>query len=315
MATFITNPLPASDAKIRFLEPYVSNGLNRRTVGIIPEGIYRGFDVSAVGTTVTVAADVVTMDSVAVCETLDEALVPNQFQLTVRHEGDFILDFSGLGPADYPNAIVLETVYDLTGTAPLTGVTTVTIKVLDLVDVLPEHVVLCQTTKVGPNVIISNTTREDLGGPLVTPNQLSLGGTQYTEVIDDTSGTFAMNFGPAFPVFVPIPSPIGAFVQGGTVPSDVVVSVSATSLAAVFSHDGTVLGIDLDAGPIRVVAATTNTGLGDGRGVVLSSTLKFLAVPPGPHTFNLHGSLGFGLSGGGVLRTGAAPIRIVISHK
>jgi len=610
MATFLTNPLPASDAKIRFMEPYVSNGLNRRTVGIVPEGIYRGFNVSAIGTVVTVAADVVTMDSVAVCETLDEALVPNQFQLTVRHEGDFILDFSPLGPADYPNAIVMETVYDLTGTAPLTGVTTVTIKVLDLVDVLPEHVVLCQTTKVGPNVIIDNTNREDLGGPLVTQTQLAgagggttlaftdinyTGGTegfgaiadvtgvtiafnlsvdgavqffgsgaslanpfiqgnylglavnvngtdymlngtgaqgfnavgggnlvtfgftggnaisgqralnlvagpytvklrafgngylnssvdfptrltavypvltgsaataspittqeaenvtggsitnsgaigtyadvplttiafalsapqtiyfsgeayafrddaqlgrqntqlglsvdgvdyngtaadtatlseyvstgvtvtkgislpiglhtaklrirrhqvgnsasaivvgdathpirltalytipqtaaassQYTEVIDDTSGTFALAFGPAFPIFSPIPSPVGAFVQGGAIPSDVAVAVSATSLFGTAFHDGSVLGISLDAGPIRVVASTTNTGLGDGRGVVLSSTLKFPAVPPGAHTFNLHLSIGYGLLSASVLRTAVAPLRILISHQ
>lgn len=315
MATFITNPLPASDAKIRFMEPYVSNGLNRRTVGIVPEGIYRGFDVSAVGTIVTVAADITTMDSVAVCETLDEALVPNQFQLTVRHEGDFVLDFTPLGPADYPNAIVLETVYDLTGTSPLTGVTTVTVKVLDLVDVLPEHVVLCQTTKVGPNVIISNLTREDLGGPLVTPNQLSLGGTQYTEVEDTASGTFVLTFGPAFPAFAIIPSPVGAFVQGGTVPSDVLVNVSGTSIFGAAFHDGSVLGVSLDAGPIRVASSTTNTGLGDGRGVVLSGVLKFAAVPPGPHTINVHLSIGYGLISARVLRQLEAPLRITISHK
>jgi hypothetical protein len=313
MATFITNPLPASDAKIRFMEPYVSNGLNRRTVGIIPEGIYRGYNVSAVGTTVTVAADVTTMDSVAVCETLDEALAPNQFQLTVRHEGDILLDFSGLAPADYPNAVVLETVYDLTGTAPLTGVTTVTIKVLDLVDVLPEHVVLCQTTLVGPNVIISNTAREDLGGALVTQDQLSTGGTQFTEAQDDFSGTFGT--GAVYPAFSPIPSPIGAFTQGGTVPSDVAVHVTAQSdaFSSLFFIDTSILGIALDAGPIRVVGSTSNGGFGDGRGCEIGGSIKFPAVPPGPHTFILH--LSQTAFSSAVKRLAIAPLRMVIFHK
>lgn len=208
MATFLTNPLPASDAKIRFMEPYVSNGLNRRTVGIIPEGVYRGFDVSAVGTTVTIAADITTMDSVAVCETFDEALAPNQFQLTVRHEGDIVLDFSGLAPADYPNAIVLETVYDLTGTSPLTGVTSVNIKVLDLVDVLPEHVVLAHTTLVGLNVIVDDSFREDTGGPLVTAAALgSYSGKVASSVV--TSGPFVFAAG----AFAPIPGATVAFTQ------------------------------------------------------------------------------------------------------
>jgi hypothetical protein len=305
MATFLTNPLPASDAKIRFMEPYVSNGLNRRTVGVIPTGVYRGYDVSAVGTTVTISADLATMDSVAVCETLDEALVANQFQLTVRHEGDIVLDFSGLAPADYPNAIVLETIYDITGTSPLTGVTTVAIKVIELADVKPEHVVLAHTTLVGPNVIVDDSFREDNGGEVLTP--ASLASTVDVYKVDTMFVNPAAGFTGAFTNIA------GAVLNFNTTETGIVMATGNAIITTAFDGAGE-LRFMLDG----VTAGTTTLRVGgsaavdDGSGQLLANaggtwTDVFSGVAPGAHTLQVQG--------GGSTFAAVYNVRITAQHK
>ena len=44
----------ANEAKIRWREPYVSEGLNRKFAGVIPRGIYRGFGIQPSGAALSI---------------------------------------------------------------------------------------------------------------------------------------------------------------------------------------------------------------------------------------------------------------------
>lgn len=71
--TFVTPSLPNSNIKVRWREQYGSSALNKKFAGIIPAGIYRGFNLSTSGSnnTVTVAPDATFLDHLAVYETSD----------------------------------------------------------------------------------------------------------------------------------------------------------------------------------------------------------------------------------------------------
>lgn len=217
----------------------------------------------------------------------------------------FTLNF-GATAGDIFDIIVFQGAPSITGLAllNLTDVTT------NLANAIKDVSTLRAALATAANPL---STIADINAAIAAAILLLPGPTKYTEIEDFASGTFGS--GAVFPAFALIPSPVGAFVQGGVAPADVVVSVSGTSIWGAAFHDGSILGISLDAGPIRVAAATTNSGLGDGRGVVLSSTLKFPAVAPGAHTFHLHLSIGFGLAAANIMRTAEAPLRMVISHR
>lgn len=191
MVTLLTQSLPAADMKVQFQEPFLSRALNQKGAGVIPEGVYRGFLVSALGFTVTLDPDPTTGDSVAVCDTLNASLLPNNHNVTIQHVGPITLDFTGV--LSYPNVIVLEARYDLTSPTPLSGLSEVRVKVVQSVDVLPQHVILAEVT--GPPPIIDVTNAERTGGPLLTP-------TSVVPIL----GTFA---------FAKFSTPIGSFGWGG----------------------------------------------------------------------------------------------------
>jgi hypothetical protein len=316
MTAFATFQLPDGATKLRFKEPYVSEAANLKDAGVTPPGVYRGYTPSPQpGFLLNFNVDATSLDSVAVVET------PQHYNMTVRSDVQISIDMTG--QVVFPVLAVLRTEYGITP-SPLAGFTFSRVLVVSptVNNANPQNlhtgdVKLCRIVGfIGtiPNTSTAPVTdRQDNGGPLVTSNQLSSSGTQYTEVEDVVSGVFVTGAG--YPAFSPIPSPVGAFVQGGTGPSDVVVHVTAQSDAgsSLFFIDTSILGIDLDAGPIRVVGSTSNLGLGDGRGANIGGSIKFPAVPPGPHTFNLH--LSQTSFSSAVKRDAAHPLRMVIFHK
>lgn len=84
-------PIPEAQMKMRFKEPYVTEGLNAKTAVSLPRGIYRGFNLgtSPLDLTVVLKADEHSNDHVAVFESAAG------LSLTVRVEGgDVSLDLS-----------------------------------------------------------------------------------------------------------------------------------------------------------------------------------------------------------------------------
>lgn len=145
-----------------------------------------------------------------------------------------------------------------------------------------------------------------------------LGNTPPSPVTDDefedtVSGTFAT--AAAFPVFAAIPGATLLFVQGGLAPSDILVHIDAITLpqAGGAFIDGAVLGVSLDAGPIRVVEGATSQGIGEAGSNNVSGTVKFPAVAPGPHMLDLHLSNTAILSA--VQRGATAPLRMNVQHR
>jgi hypothetical protein len=172
MATVLTQTLPASDVQIRIMEPFTSKALNRKAVGIIPAGIYRGYTPQVVGLDLKLLADSTTGDSVAVVDTLNEVGVANNFNVTVYHEGDLTLDFTPVANGTY--YVVLEVRYAITSTVPFQGVTDARVKVINLGDLVPQHVILTKVTKSGVLLTLDTSVRQDTGGPLVVPNRLPI---------------------------------------------------------------------------------------------------------------------------------------------
>lgn len=249
MVTLLTQNLPAADVSIQFAEPYVSRGLNRKAAGVIPAGIFRGYNPSAVGMTVTIGVNAPTTDSVAVCDTLSSVGVANGFNVTARHEADIVLDFTTV--AIYPNFVVLEARYDITSLTPLQGMTSLQVKVVEPVDVLPQHVVICRTTLVGPNVIIDTSVEERTGGPVLVPNDVAvtrLVSTVYTAG-NVGSGGFSL-----------IPGTLLNFTQTKTGPAYYVIGASTAS----DSTDGSI-GVFEDAATAFQGALTSgNVPVGGG---------------------------------------------------
>ena len=71
--TFVSPAIPATNIKMRWREPYVSSGINKKLAGVVPSGIYRGLRLGTSGSalTVTIAPDPTTLDHLAVYETAD----------------------------------------------------------------------------------------------------------------------------------------------------------------------------------------------------------------------------------------------------
>src|SRR4030067_453836 len=92
------------EVTVRYKEPYITRGLNAKSVGNTAAGIYRGFRLALNGAslTVTIEADATTQDHVAVYET------DTGFSLTLRKAGgDFSVNLSTFANAPPATTVVL----------------------------------------------------------------------------------------------------------------------------------------------------------------------------------------------------------------
>lgn len=104
-----TSMVPFADAeiKMRWREPYVTEGLNKKLAGVVPRGIYRGFRLGENGAPMLleVLADTVKGDHVAVYET--DTAVAERYSLRVELVGgDFTLDLTA-----WPSQLVYIAIY------------------------------------------------------------------------------------------------------------------------------------------------------------------------------------------------------------
>src|SRR5574338_1521564 len=88
--TFPSPTVSTSNIKMRWREPYVTSGLNKKLVGVLPAGIYRGLKLSTSGSnnTVTAIPDSTYQDHVAFYNTADG------FSLTYRDSTNTTYSFA-----------------------------------------------------------------------------------------------------------------------------------------------------------------------------------------------------------------------------
>lgn len=119
MPTLLSTFNPAGgEVKMRYQEPYVTEGLNAKFARVVPRGTHRGFRLStnAAALTLTVSADTTTLDHVA------QYLTTDGHALTIRRTGG---DFAVTLPANntYIIAILASYVVGSTTTAVLNAYT------------------------------------------------------------------------------------------------------------------------------------------------------------------------------------------------
>lgn len=89
-----------AEIRMRYKEPYITQGLNAKQAAISPPGTYRGFLLQSntgLADTVTVKADSVTSDHVVVYEKWKGTAGATRYSLTIRRAtGDFSLNFAAL---------------------------------------------------------------------------------------------------------------------------------------------------------------------------------------------------------------------------
>lgn len=274
----LAQSLPADDLQVRFKEPYVSKGLNRKSEGVIPAGVFRGFTPSVVALQLTLAADVGTGDSVVVAESINASLTGNFYNTTVRHVGDVVLDLTGVPNGTY--FVVLEARYDLTSPTPLTGLTEVRIKLVNGGDLLPQHVILTEVTRAGLLLTLNNALRADTGGPLVTPSQLTTTTLPLMQVFG--SATFAGSIGATGGPFVDVPTIPASIAFVLSVAKTVLVMGSANSVT-VGEDSSTQFGFSIDA--VDTPGSGGGFGLNGANGVYVGAAAYMVpvALAAGPH--------------------------------
>jgi len=103
----------SSTVRMRWREPYVTEGINRKFLGSVPRGIYRGFRLTtdAAAMTVKVLSDSTDSDHLAVYEST------SGYSTTVRRTGgDFTVSL-----AAYPSTVVYLAIYTVYSTATTTA--------------------------------------------------------------------------------------------------------------------------------------------------------------------------------------------------
>jgi len=175
--------MPTDAVKLRFREPYMSEGNNLKSSGIVPYGIYQGFtpNVGADPNVLILNTDGTRNDSVAVCETYLAPPDVANYNLTIRSTDQLQLDFTG--HTVFPVWVVLRPAYSIvahpfSGTTSAQFVTINTLTINDAVATARHHgdIKICKVTSVGPVVFdITSANRDDNGGPLITPATLSSG--------------------------------------------------------------------------------------------------------------------------------------------
>lgn len=110
----------AADIKVRYREPFVTEGLNAKLAGVVPRGIYRGFRLKASGTNfnVDVDADTTSNDHVAVYEVGAGDTTSTRYAITLRKKsGDFSLNLTSLNGVSAVTAyIAIYAAYSVGGT-------------------------------------------------------------------------------------------------------------------------------------------------------------------------------------------------------
>jgi hypothetical protein len=140
MVDYITINLDQNELKMRWQEPYVTEGLNRKFV-VLGKGIARGFNPVVNGQIIELHVDAVASDSVGVVET------DAHYSITVYKTSQVDIDFTDLGDGNY--WIVLEANYVIGSD------TTGAVKVVNIP--ASYHVKVCKVTKTGTTLTVSVT--------------------------------------------------------------------------------------------------------------------------------------------------------------
>jgi hypothetical protein len=297
MSNFPLFQMAEESVKFRFQEPFASDAINKKSTGIIPSGVYRGYDPNPQPNyQLFINTDGGSNDSVAVIET------PTHYNLTIRTEQQLVLDFSG--HTTFPVFVVLRANYSLTP-HPFSGATDAKLVTTQLVQ--SGDVKLCQVTSISgttPVVSITVPANRNESNGLVTADSLF-------EIIDFPKSTVHF-VNPA----MGLP---GAYVD-----------VAGTSVIFVTSKPGRVVAIgnaimttNFDSVTrarfaLDTVPGANELGIGgsvpvdDGSGQLVANAggawmQNFESVPAGTHTLVVQGVSG---SGGGIFNVG-----ILILHK
>jgi hypothetical protein len=167
MANFPVYQIGEEAVKFRFQEPFGSDAANKKSAGVVPVGIYRGYNPNPQANyQLFVNTDGVSNDSVAVVET------PQHYNLTIRNEQQLVLDFQG--HTTFPVYVVLRATYSLTP-HPFSGTTDAKLVTTQVTQ--PGDIKVCSVLGLGPfNVPIVDTTigtnRDQITG-LVTQTEFS----------------------------------------------------------------------------------------------------------------------------------------------
>lgn len=168
MATYGFTAIPDDQIKIKWQEPYVSAGLNKKMQGTVLKGVYRGFDVtedSPTGESILVNVDGATNDSVAVVE--DSA---DGYSNTVYFDSSFAVDLSSLFPVGGAITlyVIIEVDYDI-------GTTTGNVKVVDAAELgsLDPYILVAKIDVPGAateilNAYITQVGKTDAADPSAT---------------------------------------------------------------------------------------------------------------------------------------------------
>ena len=180
MSNFPQFQMAEESVKFRFQEPFGSDAANKKTTGIIPPGLYRGYLPNPQPNfQLFINTDGASNDSVAVIET------PDHHNLTVRTEQQLVLDFQG--HSTFPVLVVLRAHYSLTP-HPFSGFTDAEVVTTQLLQ--PGDIQICSVTGIGggnaPIVNAGAANQTDLSGllahVLVDAGGLSMGGGGPTQL-------------------------------------------------------------------------------------------------------------------------------------
>ncbi len=156
MATFPIYQLPKSAVKARFNEPRLTEALNLKNAGVIPPGIYRGYDPNPQANfQLFINTDPVSNDSVAVVE------MPSFFNLTIRFPQQIVLDFTGHDfGASGDLYVVIRADYSITP-QPFAGVTDAKILAIKVGDLQQGDLRIARVTGVTGTTPDISTVIED----------------------------------------------------------------------------------------------------------------------------------------------------------
>ena len=284
--------MPTDAVKLRFREPYMSEGNNLKSSGIVPYGIYQGFtpNVGADPNVLILNTDGVRNDSVAVCETYIAPPDVANYNLTIRSTDQLQLDFTG--HTVFPCWVVLRPAYSIvahpfSGTTSAQFVTINTLTINDAVATARHHgdIKICKVTSIGPVVYDTTipTNRDDNGGYLVTQTQMTgANGLFFKNVIAHAS--VAGVFGTSSYSYVVVPdfdtSPV---IFSLIVPGDVLFIVSASVYTAAGNWlNNTDLGIRIN-GVDYDISYLQENNLGKAVDSSIGGVLN-LYMPAGTHT-------------------------------
>jgi hypothetical protein len=108
MSMLNLSPLSDSEISLRFAEPFMTGAVNRKSVGVTPHGIYRGWRLAADSAPLTVKILAgPEFDHVAVMETVEHFVISLR-RSTGSGDGSFVVDLEAAGiPASSAETFVL----------------------------------------------------------------------------------------------------------------------------------------------------------------------------------------------------------------